>query len=185
MLNDNPFSEAGFNLQIVLLTLAPAFLAASIYLNLKHIVITFGASFSRLRPNLYTWIFIACDIFSIALQGAGGGISASAEPTGSIWPVGNNLMIAGLAFQVFTLVLFGLLAGEYAFRVFDHKHELNPSTETLRRSLKFKLFLGAIFMAYITILIRCVYRVVEMAGGWSEDNHIMREETLFLALDSL
>lgn len=37
MLHSDPFGEAGFNLQICLLTLAPAFLAAAIYLMLKHL----------------------------------------------------------------------------------------------------------------------------------------------------
>lgn len=37
MLHNDPFSDSGFKLQIVLLTFAPAFLAAGIYLNLKHL----------------------------------------------------------------------------------------------------------------------------------------------------
>lgn len=37
MLHDDPFGEAGFNLQICTLTLAPAFLAAAVYLMLKHL----------------------------------------------------------------------------------------------------------------------------------------------------
>jgi hypothetical protein len=169
----------------VLLTFAPAFLAAGIYLQLKHLILTFGASWSLIKPHLYTWIFISCDIFSIALQGAGGGIAASVDATDSLFGVGNNLTIAGLAFQVFTLALFGFLAVEYLIRTLKHKHELNPSTEGLRRSLKFKLFVGAIVLAYTTILIRCIYRVAELAGGWSHANSIMRDEALFIALDSL
>lgn len=50
MLHNDPFSDPGFKLQIVLLTFAPAFLAAGIYFNLKHIVIVFGAEISRIRP---------------------------------------------------------------------------------------------------------------------------------------
>ena len=186
MMNDNPYSDAGFKLQIVLLTFAPAFLAAGVYLQLKHLILTFGASWSMIRPAWYTYIFITCDIFSIALQGAGGGIAATAEATDPIFDVGNNLTIAGLAFQVATLVIFGILASEYLIRtLLKHRQELNPATETLRRSKTFKGFLLAIFLAYVTILIRCTYRVAELAGGWSRDNHILREETLFLGLDSL
>ncbi|KIW06110.1 uncharacterized protein PV09_03277 [Verruconis gallopava] len=185
MMHRNPFSDVGFKIQIILLTFAPAFLAAGIYLQLKHLVLTFGAEWSVLRPSLYTWIFIICDIFSIALQGAGGGIAATVQVTNSLFNVGNNITIAGLAFQVFTLLVFGMLALEYLFRtVKTHKHELNPATSTLRRTLKFKLFLCAIILAYTTILIRCVYRVAELAGGWSRKNQILRDETLFLALDS-
>ena len=37
MLHHDPFSKPGFKLQIVCLTIAPAFLAAGIYLMLKHL----------------------------------------------------------------------------------------------------------------------------------------------------
>lgn len=186
MMNDNPYSDPGFKLQIVLLTFAPAFLAAGIYLQLKHLIITFGASWSFLRPAWYTYLFISCDILSIALQGGGGGIAASVEPTESLFDVGNNLTIAGLVFQVVTLVVFGILSCEYLTRtILRHKHELNPATEGLRRSWVFKGFLIAIALAYVTILIRCCYRVAELAGGWSRDNHVLREESLYLGLDSL
>lgn len=170
----------------MLLTFAPAFLAAGIYLQLKHLILTFGDSWSLIKPKLYTWIFISCDVFSIALQGAGGGIAAGASSGDSIFGVGNNLTIAGLSFQVATLVLFGTMACEYVFRtVTQHRHELNPETEGLRRSMGFKLFLGAIGLAYTTILIRCTYRVAELAGGWDSSNTIMHHEDLFLGLDSL
>jgi hypothetical protein len=183
-MHQNPYSSGGFKLQIVLLTFAPAFLAAGVYLTLKHLVITFGASFSRLRPAWYTWLFISCDVFSILLQGAGGGVASAADKTQKgLLDVGNGLMVAGMVFQVVTLLLFGVLAGEYGVRVWKHKHELNPETFTLRRSMKFKLFLVALVVAYFSILIRCVYRVAEMSGGWG--NSIMKEETLFTALDSL
>ena len=186
MMNDNPFSEVGFNLQIVLLTFAPAFLAAGVYLQLKHLILTFGSAWSFVRPAWYTYIFITCDLISIALQGAGGGIAATAEPTESLFGVGNDLTIAGLSFQVATLAIFGALAAEYLLRtILKHKHELNPITEGLRHSLAFKGLLFAITMAYVTILIRCCYRVAELVGGWSEDNDLLREEPLYLGLDSL
>jgi len=91
-------------------------------------------------------------------------------------------MIAGLAFQVFTLCLFGALAAEYFIRAYKHKNELNPATFELRRSMRFRLFLGALVLAYAAILIRCVYRVAEMAGGWG--NSIMQNEAMFTGLDS-
>lgn len=184
MLHKNPYSSDGFKLQIVFLTFAPAFLAAGIYLNLKHLVITFGAAFSRIKPAWYTWLFISCDIFSIALQGAGGGVASAAGPGDkNILDIGNGLMIAGMVFQVVTLLLFGVLSVEYAIRVLKHKDELNPETVGMRRSLKFKSFVVALVLAYTVIMIRCVYRVAEMSGGWG--NSIMKEETLFTALDSL
>ncbi|KAF2430915.1 RTA1 like protein, partial [Tothia fuscella] len=183
MLHKNVYDDAGFKLQIVLLTLAPAFLCAGIYLTLKHLVISFGASFSRLPPKWYTWIFISCDIFSIVLQGAGGGLASAADDNDTtLLNAGNNLMIAGLAWQVFTLVLFGALSAEYVYQIRRHVHELNPQTHDMRQSKRFKFFVGAVALAYIAILMRCVYRVAEMAGGWG--NEIMQDEAMMLGLDS-
>ena len=96
MLHNNAWSSNGFEIQICCLIIAPAFVAAGVYLTLKHIVIEFGASFSRLRPRLYTWIFIFCDILSLVLQGAGGGTAATAANGSNLQNVGTDLMITGI-----------------------------------------------------------------------------------------
>lgn len=100
LMNNNPYDMGGFTIQVVLLIFAPAFLAAGIYLTLKHLVIQFGEEWSRLRPAWYTYIFIACDIFSLVLQSAGGALAATADPGASIGDVGTDLMIAGVIWQV-------------------------------------------------------------------------------------
>ncbi|KAF2489266.1 RTA1-domain-containing protein [Lophium mytilinum] len=179
MMHNDVFNGTAFKIQIICLTVAPAFLSAGIYLTLKHTVIAFGASFSRIQPRWYTWIFIACDIFSIAIQAIGAGIAAG----GTHAETGNNLMIFGLALQVFTLSLFGLLASEYAFRVYKFQNQLNASSAQLRRTKYFRGLIVAIAVSYTTILIRCIYRVAEMAGGWR--NSLMQDQTLFIILDSV
>lgn len=103
MLHTNAYSSNGFEIQICCLIIAPAFIAAGVYLTLKHIVIELGADFSRLRPRLYTWIFIFCDILSLVLQGAGGGTAATADHGSSLQDVGTDLMITGIV----VCVLFG------------------------------------------------------------------------------
>jgi len=80
MLYNNPFDSAGFQIQICCLIISPAFVSAGIYLTLKHAVISFGESWSRFRPAMYTYIFIAGDLVSLVLQGVGGGIAATTDP---------------------------------------------------------------------------------------------------------
>jgi hypothetical protein len=80
IMNNDYFNKTAFKIQIICLTVAPAFLTAGIYLTLKHTyvspssletaiavcesrltlnsVIVFGASFSRIKPNSYTWVFV-------------------------------------------------------------------------------------------------------------------------------
>lgn len=50
----NQWSQNGFLIQIVCLTIAPAFMAAGLYLCLRRIVYTFGPENSRIKPETYT-----------------------------------------------------------------------------------------------------------------------------------
>jgi hypothetical protein len=52
----NPWAEIGFLMQICCLTIAPAFLAAGIYLCLRRIVYVFGKENSLIAPEWYTRI---------------------------------------------------------------------------------------------------------------------------------
>lgn len=182
MLHEDPFSDTGFKLSIILLTFSPAFLSASIYLLLKQICLTFSPELSRLRPAWYTYIFITCDVISILLQAAGGAISAIADSK-SLLNVGVDIMIAGLAFQVITLLVFFLLAAEYFWKVRTHVSQLRSGSAALAQTLRFRLFLSAMLVAFICIFTRCCYRVGELSGGWG--NPIMREQVEFIVLDAL
>ncbi len=181
IMHSNPWSTTGFEIQICCLIIAPAFIAAGIYLTLKHIVIELGSSFSRLRPKFYTWIFISCDILSLVLQGAGGGLAASADPGSSLQSVGTDLMITGVVWQVCTLLGFGALVSDYVFRSF--RHTLEPAGYKLLGTLRFKLFVSSLVLAFFTVFTRCVYRVAELVPGWA--NPIMQNEAEFIVLDSV
>lgn len=182
MLWSDPFSDTGFKMNVVLLTFAPAFFSAGIYLLLKQFCLTFGPQFSRLRPMMYTYIFISCDIFSIILQGAGGAISAVADDN-EVLKTGENVMIAGLSFQVFTLLVFAALAGDVFYSIWKHRTQLPLATAPLRASKKFRLFIGATIFSFLCIFIRCCYRIAELQGGWGST--IMRNEPEFIVLESV
>ena len=150
---------------------------------LKHVVIDLGPEYSRLQPRYYTWIFICCDIFSLILQGVGGGLAATSDRNFTQLNAGSNLMLAGIVLQVFTLLVFGILAATYLFRVQANKSFLEPEATLLLRSTKFRIFMGGILFAYTTILIRCIYRIPELSGGW--ESAIMQNETDFIVLDGV
>lgn len=90
-------------------------------------------------------------------------------------------MMVGLVSQVVTLAVFGIMATDVFFRIRKFRGEFNESTNALRHSRRFKYFLVAFVTAYITIFIRCAYRIAEMSGGWR--NPIMQNEVLFIVLD--
>ena len=92
-------------------------------------------------------------------------------------------MLTGITLQVVSLLIFAAFCGEYFLRVRTNSKTggLNPSTAELRASRKFRMFLGALAFAFATLLVRCVYRVPELSGGWR--NKVMRDEGMFIGLD--
>ncbi|RPA97967.1 RTA1-domain-containing protein [Choiromyces venosus 120613-1] len=178
-----PFEMNAFLMQICCLTIAPAFLCAGIYLCLSRIVMVFGAETSRIPPKAYTYIFVTCDFISLCLQGAGGGIASTLSQDNKDPANGNNIMLAGLGFQVFTLVLFICLCAEYAYRVKTSTQEFDATHAKLRASRKFRAFLIALSLSTILILIRSIYRVIEMAQGWS--GALIKNQTLFFVLEGI
>ncbi|KAL1610663.1 hypothetical protein SLS60_002333 [Paraconiothyrium brasiliense] len=183
MMNNNPYDDIGFQIQICLLIISPAFISAGIYLTLKHFTLTFGESWSRLRPAWYTYIFITGDIISLILQGAGGGLAATADNGTSTQDLGTNLMIAGVIFQVVILSIFGYLLSEYTLRTYRRRDKLSMAATEILRSLKFRLFVGGVMIAYLAIYTRCVYRIPELTGGWGSE--LMRNEPEFIALEGV
>ncbi|KAK2813271.1 hypothetical protein FQN49_008310 [Arthroderma sp. PD_2] len=186
---DNPWKQIPFMIQICCLTLAPAFLAAGIYLTLSRIVTVFGAENSRIRPLWYPRIFIPCDILALALQGAGGGISSTAgDDDRSQADLGKNIMIAGLIIQVVTLTIFMGLATDFALRTQSRiraigSAALDSSYSHLRASSQFKFFLMALAVSTLCIYVRSIYRIAELSEGW--DGPLLSNEGLFIGMESV
>ena len=193
IMNNNPWSESGFKLQICCLVLGPSFVAAAIYLTLKHFVLYCGPQHSLIKARLYPWLFIGCDFGSIVLQACGGGMAAAGGTTNKkLIDAGNNLIVAGIAFQVVTMAVCGILVLVYIWRYRKARSLRNEHNEKSSYELdkeqgvrlgKVKLLGWIIVLAYTTVLIRCIYRLPEMAGGWG--NALMRNETEFLLLDGM
>ena len=173
-------------MQITTLIISPAFYSAAIYLTLKHVVLAFGPEHSRIQPKYYTWIFICCDIFTLALQGAGGGIAATAS-TPSSQKVGNDLLLAGIVLQVVILLAFAIATADYLLRLRralnTTKATLSYEAQTLLGDTKFQLFVAGVLLSFTTVFTRCCYRIAEMEGGWA--NPIMQDETDFIVLDGV
>ncbi|KAG9237927.1 putative sphingoid long-chain base transporter RSB1 [Amylocarpus encephaloides] len=186
----NQWAEPGFLMQIVCLTIAPAFMAGGIYLCLRRIVYAFGPENSRISPEAYTRIFIPCDILSLVLQALGGGMASSASHQHKSTKSGDNIMVAGLSFQVATLLVFMILCTDFALRTYRRHKSLgaaafdqSPAFTSTRNSLKFKGFLVALALATICIFWRSVYRVVELAQGWT--GSLIKQQDLFIGFEGV
>jgi hypothetical protein len=76
------------------------------------------------------------------------------------------------------LIIFGALVGEYCWRTYKRLNQLNHTSLSMLASNRFRYFVGGVIIAYITILIRCIYRIPELLGGWGGE--LMRVEWEFV-----
>jgi uncharacterized protein YqgC (DUF456 family) len=142
-------------------------------------VVYLGPEYSRFSPRFYYWVFIPCDIFSLCLQATGGALSTLSSGGSK---VAVDIAIAGLSFQVFTLVVFVSLALEFGVRYSRAQRTRTDARETPLPA-SFKMFTGALSLAVILILIRCVYRIDELSNGYN--GPLIHDEGLFIGLEGV
>ncbi|CAN6601956.1 sphingoid long-chain base transporter Rsb1p [Trichomonascus vanleenenianus] len=188
----DPGSINDFLVQIICLTLGPAFLMGGVYYQLAKLVTIYGEQYSILRPMHYSALFITCDLISIVLQAIGGGMAAVAVRQDEDTASGTHIMVAGIAFQVFSMTLFLVCFGWFMWKVYKAYRKsvsggtgdpFNPKYAHIRRSVWFRLLPYAIVMASLCVYVRCVYRVVELAQGWR--GFIITHEIYLFILDAL
>lgn len=125
-------------------------------------------------------MFITSDIIALVLQAVGGGLANEASDVAGR-DKGTWVMVAGLAFQVASLLAFILVAGEFAWNV-RHGQMLTRQLEKgtgaggvtrtgegfgSRTSGQFRLFLGGELFRPICFL----FREVWFTNGWFGDRY--------------
>lgn len=179
-----------FLCQIISLTIAPAFIMGGIYILLGKFIIIYGPQFALMRPMFYSYIFMTCDFISLVIQAVGGALAASAD-TESGNEVGTHIMVGGLAFQVVSMTIYVILYLHFFHRIKFHNKDkyreisddFNPRYRALRSRMIFQFFPYVVFICVGFVYIRCVYRVVELAEGWS--GYLITHEMYLFFLDAL
>ena len=111
------------------------------------------------------------------LQSIGGALSSTSNGGSK---AANDVAIAGLSFQVFTLLIFIALGLEFAVRYLKAQR-LQAQKRVLPTS--FKVFVSFLSLAIVCILIRCAYRIDELSDGW--DGPLIHDESLFIGLEGV
>ncbi|KAH7138385.1 parasitic phase-specific protein PSP-1 [Dendryphion nanum] len=173
LLHDNPFDFNAFLIQIICITVAPVFYCAAVYVLLTQVILLLDKSISRFDPRFFYWVFIPADVTALVLQATGGALSSMGKTKNDV-DVGVNISKAGLIFQVVVLTLFLILFVDYLL-AYRRKHGLNLPK-------RMHVFLGFMFLAVFFILIRCVYRIVELKDGYF--GPLFREQVEFMVLEA-
>ncbi|KAJ3497839.1 hypothetical protein NLG97_g1594 [Lecanicillium saksenae] len=169
---NNPWSFTGFIIQIICITQAPVFFCAAIYMTLGRTIEHCAPYLGRISPKRFVQIFLPCDIISLILQGAGGALSATTSGTSQ---VGVNVALAGLIFQIITLVGFCGLFGDFLIR-----YLLSTQGFVNKRE---GLFLSFLTTAVLIILARCIFRADELKDGYNGTT--VKDEGLFIGLEGV
>ncbi len=181
----DPTALSWFMVQNIGITIAPIFFMAGIYNVFGEMIPIFDESHSVLKPKTYKRVFIVSDVISLVCQCAGGGLSSSEASSGSSSQLGTHVMLAALAFQVFSMTIYICLTLVFFSRVRKTVKSggyLPSETAYMRQNRFFRLFVVATFVATVFIYIRCIYRVAEMSHGY--DGPLTRNEIWFLIFDA-
>lgn len=158
------------------LIIAPVFFSAALYVLLGLLIVDLGRASSILSAKWYTIIFCTCDVVSLIVQAAGGAMASTAD-TDAQQTRGTHIMVAGIAFQLGTMTLFGLMMGDFIRRIGSRRLGLRGAvTPGLR------MVLGAILASFLMIYIRSIYRTIELAEGWN--GYLITHEGYFIGLDA-
>jgi hypothetical protein len=133
----------------------------------------YSPDLARFARKTYIWIFLPCDIVSLTLQGVGGSLSA-ASSGGS--DTGVKIAMAGLIFQVITLVAFIGLSVDWLVRLIRSKY-------ASRLVARDGIFFSMLSLAMLAILVRCVFRAYELKEGYHGD--AITDEPLYIGLEGV
>ncbi|PLB51728.1 RTA1-domain-containing protein [Aspergillus steynii IBT 23096] len=148
--------------QTLLILLAPALLAASIYASLKRVIVNLKArELFMLPPRCTTGFFVSGDVASFFIQAVVGSMLSSTTASASTKRTGKTVMIIELLVQV--VFLSGSITATAVFhRRWSSSYSSRDLSESLRHWIK---VLYCLYAVGLLILVRSVFRVVEYVEG--------------------
>ncbi|KKZ61475.1 hypothetical protein EMCG_00137 [[Emmonsia] crescens] len=153
------FSLGGFIIQAILILVAPALYAASIYMILGRLIRTLRAEKLSLIPvEWVTKIFVAGDVISFSLQAGGGGIQGG--KTLKLFEMGEKIIVAGLFAQI---AVFGFFVATTI--LFHRRVATTPTPIATQGVIPWKRHIFVLYASSTIILIRSIFRVVEYLQG--------------------
>jgi len=176
--NQTPNWKIGpYVIQTILILIAPAFFAASIYMVLGRIIhLVDGESHSVIRARWLTKIFVIGDVLSFLTQSAGGGMLAQAKTKSQV-DTSQNTITAGLGIQILFFGLFVITAGIFHWRIVRM-----PTMRSQTTTIPWQKHLFVLYAASFLILIRSAFRIIEYMMG--QDSVLLDHEIYLYIFDA-
>lgn len=180
--SQNPLLLRPFVVQAVLLLVAAALFAATIYMVLGRIIAVLECHSRLLVPAKWlTKIFVVGDIVSFVMQGVGASVRASDRSRAAH---AERIIIGGLFVQIGFFAVFMVVLALFQLQI-----RKQPSAEA--RCLRnvpskwrnWQLILVVLFLCSLLILVRSIVRAVEFLQGF--DGFLISNEVFIYTLDLL
>ncbi|KAM5347655.1 hypothetical protein ACJ41O_007479 [Fusarium nematophilum] len=164
-----------FVVQSLLILIAPALMAASIYMILGRIILlTDGEKYALIKRRWLTKLFVTGDVISLFTQGAGGGLMASDGQH----DLGENITVVGLFVQLAFFGLFITVAALY------HRRLLRaPTARASDPKVRWQAYLITLYVTGALIWVRSLFRAIEFIQG--NNGSLMRSEAYVFIFDGL
>lgn len=171
------YSLGGFIIQAILILVAPALYAASIYMILGRLIRAVkGEHLSLIPVQWVTRIFVTGDVIAFTLQAGGGGIQAAG--TLELYETGEKIIIAGLFVQI---VIFGFFVVTSV--LFHVRLIKNPTAIATSEAIPWTRYLTVLYVTSAIILVRSIFRVIEYLQG--NAGYLISHEIFLYIFDAL
>ncbi|RDL38645.1 Uncharacterized protein BP5553_02985 [Venustampulla echinocandica] len=173
----DPTGLPGYIIQSLLILIAPALFAASIYMVLGRIIaLVGGETHSWIKLKWLTKIFVIGDCISFVVQGGGGGIQAGG--TLDLLHLGEKIIVAGLFIQIFFFGVFITSAISFHLCIRSQPTRLSGLAR-----IPWQSHMAILYTTSGIILVRSIFRVVEYLMG--NNGFILRHEVMLYIFDSI
>ncbi|KAF5344104.1 hypothetical protein D9758_008893 [Tetrapyrgos nigripes] len=182
-LHEHPESKGLYIVEYLLVVLSPCAFIAAEYVLLgrlarylqcdQHLVVS---------PLRITITFISSDITTFLIQAIGGSMSISANNQ-PLALAGSRVFLTGLALQLLSFLIFTCIFGLFIYRVYRYEYDIFVMDAEKKWYRDWRALAGTQLVSNIGILIRSVYRTVELSEGFQ--GHLATSEAFFYGLDTL
>lgn len=206
-------NPALFLLQMICSILSPAVIMAGVYYLLGQLIVVTGHGSSLFTPIWVTCLFMLLSLMTILIQVSGVIVAAIQFRRIGNTATGRYIILAGIAFQILAMIVFLVFLFDYIYRTFFNTPDrdisfslrklfqmlfntrtgskikdrldrfYSPKFEYLRKRRWFRFTPLILLLATILVLIRCVYRVIELVQGWK--GYLFTHQEFFMVLDSV
>ncbi|KAI1859885.1 uncharacterized protein JN550_011804 [Neoarthrinium moseri] len=168
----DPYNLIYFIIQYFFIVTAPVFLAAGVYTILSAVIarVESGRRYAFLSPKAIIWFFVVSDVISTILQITGAALIGVKQSKREDPTTANNILLGGLAYQVFSLGIFLILTITFLLR--GHRAIAKAG---------FMCFYSVLLAATVLVYLRTCFRLAETAEGLG--GSLYSSEILFACLE--